>query len=89
MYSRFFAASKKNEKNERSLRIMAKIFRSIWVIAYREFLHFIQDRSRMFSSFSMPILFLVIFGAGFGKLIGQMMPGMNYIQFMYPGILAM
>ena len=68
---------------------MAKIFRSIWVIAYREFLHFIQDRSRMFSSFSMPILFLVIFGAGFGKLIGQMMPGVNYIQFMYPGILAM
>jgi len=43
----------------------------------------------MFSSFSMPILFLVIFGAGFGKLIGQMMPGVNYIQFMYPGILAM
>lgn len=68
---------------------MANIFRSIWVIAYREFLRFIQDRSRMFSSFSMPILFLVIFGAGFGKLIGQMMPGMNYIQFMYPGILAM
>jgi len=68
---------------------MEKIFRSIWVIAYREFLRFIQDRSRMFSSFSMPILFLVIFGAGFGKLIGQMMPGMNYIQFMYPGILAM
>jgi len=43
----------------------------------------------MFSSFSMPILFLVIFGAGFGKLIGQMVPGVNYIQFMYPGILAM
>jgi len=43
----------------------------------------------MISSFSMPILFLVIFGAGFGKLIGQMMPGVNYIQFMYPGILAM
>jgi len=68
---------------------MEKIFRSIWVIAYRELLRFIQDRPRMFSSFSMPILFLVIFGAGFGKLIGQMMPGVNYIQFMYPGILSM
>jgi len=43
----------------------------------------------MFSSFSMPVLFLVIFGAGFGKLIGQMMPGVDYLQFMYPGILAM
>ena len=68
---------------------MTDFLRSVWVIAYREFLRFIQDRPRMFSSFTMPLLFLVIFGAGFGKLIGQMMPGINYIQFMYPGILAM
>jgi ABC-2 type transport system permease protein len=59
------------------------------VIAYRELLRFVQDRPRMFSSFSMPLIFLIIFGAGFGKLIGQMMPGVNYIQFMYPGIIAM
>ncbi len=68
---------------------MTGFFRTIWVIAYREFLRFIQDRPRMFSSFTMPLVFLVIFGAGFGKLIGQMMPGVDYIQFMYPGILAM
>jgi ABC-2 type transport system permease protein len=37
----------------------------------------------------MPIIFLIIFGAGFGRLIGQMMPGVDYIQFMYPGILAL
>lgn len=68
---------------------MTIVFRSIWVIAYRELLRFVQDRPRMFSSFSMPIIFLIIFGAGFGRLIGQMMPGVDYIQFMYPGILAM
>ena len=68
---------------------MAIVFRTIWVIAYRELVRFVQDRPRMFSSFSMPIIFLLIFGAGFGRLIGQMMPGVNYIQFMYPGILAM
>jgi ABC-2 type transport system permease protein len=68
---------------------MAIVFRSIWVIAYRELVRFIQDRPRMFSSFSMPIIFLLIFGAGFGRLIGQMMPGVDYLQFMYPGILAM
>jgi ABC-2 type transport system permease protein len=68
---------------------MVKFFHSIWVIAYREFLRFIQDRMRMISSFTMPVIFLIIFGAGFGELIGQMMPGVNYIQFMYPGILAM
>jgi ABC-2 type transport system permease protein len=68
---------------------MAIAFRSIWVIAYRELVRFVQDRPRMISSFSMPIIFLLIFGAGFGRLIGQMMPGVDYIQFMYPGILAM
>jgi len=68
---------------------MAIVFRTIWVIAYRELLRFVQDRPRMLSSFSMPIIFLIIFGAGFGRLIGQMMPGVDYIQFMYPGILAM
>jgi len=68
---------------------MTKFFHSIQVIAYREFLRFVQDRMRMISSFSMPVLFLIIFGAGFGKLIGQMMPGVDYIQFMYPGIVAM
>lgn len=68
---------------------MAIVFRSIWVIAYRELVRFVQDRPRIFSSFSMPIIFLIIFGAGFGRLIGQMMPGVDYIQFMYPGILAM
>jgi len=68
---------------------MAIVFRTIWVIAYRELVRFVQDRPRMISSFSMPIIFLLIFGAGFGRLIGQMMPGVDYIQFMYPGILAM
>jgi len=68
---------------------MDVFFHSIWVIAYREFLRFIQDRSRMISSFTMPLLFLVIFGAGFGNLIGQTTPGVDYIQFMYPGILSM
>ena len=68
---------------------MAIVFRSIWVIAYRELVRFVQDKPRLFSSFSMPVIFLLIFGAGFGKLIGQMMPGVDYIQFMYPGILAM
>jgi ABC-2 type transport system permease protein len=68
---------------------MTKFFHSIWVIAYREFLRFMQDRMRMISSFIMPVIFLIIFGAGFGELIGQMMPGVNYIQFMYPGIVAM
>ncbi len=68
---------------------MRSIFRGIWVVAYRELLRFIQERSRLFSSFAMPLIFLVVFGAGFGRVIGNMVPGVDYIQFMYPGIIAM
>lgn len=68
---------------------MEGVFRGIWVVAYRELLRFIQERSRLFSSFAMPLIFLIVFGAGFGRMIGTMVPGVDYIQFMYPGIIAM
>src|SRR4030042_119500 len=68
---------------------MEDVFLGTWVVAHRELLRFIQERSRIFSSFAMPLLFLVIFGAGFNRIIGSLTPGINFIQFMYPGIIAM
>ena len=68
---------------------MQEVFRGTWVVAYRELLRFIQERSRLISSFAMPLLFLVIFGAGFNRLIGSMSPGVDFVQFIYPGIIAM
>ncbi len=68
---------------------MTEIWRGTWVVAYREILRFLGDRSRMLSSLAMPILFLVIFGAGFTKAMGPLARGVNFIQFMYPGIIAM
>jgi ABC-2 type transport system permease protein len=68
---------------------MAEVFRATWVMAYRELLRFVSERSRLFSSFVMPLIFLVIFGAGFNRIIGTMTSGIDFIQFMYPGIIAM
>jgi ABC-2 type transport system permease protein len=68
---------------------MSEFTRSVWVIAYRELLRFVQERSRMISSLAMPLLFLVIFGAGFNRIIGSLGQGVDFVQFMYPGILAM
>ncbi len=68
---------------------MSEVWRGAWVVAYREILRFTGDRSRLLSSFAMPILFLVVFGAGFTKSMGALAPGVNFIQFMYPGIIAM
>jgi len=68
---------------------MEELFRGMWVIAYRELLRFTQERSRMISSFAMPLLFLIVFGAGFNRAIGALTPGVDFIKFMYPGIIAM
>lgn len=68
---------------------MAEIWRGTWVVAYREILRFVGERSRIISSFSFPLVFLIIFGAGFGRVIGSLAPGVDFIQFMYPGIIAM
>lgn len=68
---------------------MAEIWRGTWVVAYREVLRFVSERSRILSSFAMPLMFLVIFGAGFSNVIGTLARGVNFIQFMYPGIIAM
>lgn len=65
------------------------IYRGTWVVAYREVLRFVRERSRIVASVTFPLLFLAIFGAGFSNVIGQMAPGVNLVQFMYPGIIAM
>jgi len=67
---------------------MAEIWRGAWVVAYRELLRFVNERSRLVGSMAFPLLFLVIFGAGFGKTIGALAPGVDFIKFMYPGIVA-
>lgn len=68
---------------------MAEIWRGTWVVSYRELLRFVNERSRIVSSLAFPLLFLVIFGAGFANVIGTVAPGVDFIQFMYPGIIAM
>ncbi len=67
---------------------MADVIRAAWVVSYRELLRFFAERTRMFSAIFMPLVFLVIFGAGFSNMIGNLMPGVNFIKFVYPGIIA-
>lgn len=67
---------------------------AIWI---RDMTRFFRDRARLIGSFSMPILFLLIFGGGMGgtmeSLIGSSMPDagedFQYLQFVFPGIVSM
>jgi ABC-2 type transport system permease protein len=67
---------------------MTDVVRGTWVVAYRELLRFVTERSRFFSSIFMPLVFLAIFGAGFNNIVGNLVPGIDFIMFVYPGIIA-
>jgi ABC-2 type transport system permease protein len=63
-----------------------RVARVIW---YREVLAYSRDRARLASSLVMPILMIVIFGEGFGATIGSFQEGINYRQFIFPGVICM
>lgn len=67
---------------------------AIW---QRDLTKYFRDRARLFGSFTMPILFLLIFGGGMSGTMeslvgmGQADPSgdFNYVAFVFPGIVAM
>lgn len=71
------------------VRGRAGFFQVIKVIWLREVLIYIRDRPRVVSAFAMPILMLLIFGEGLGNSIGGLPGGVDYRQFIFPGVLAM
>ncbi len=65
-----------------------EFFRGIWVVAYREWLRLLRDRARLTTSLAMPLFFFGVFGAGFNRSIGGLAPGVDFLQFLFPGIIA-
>lgn len=62
-----------------------RVIRMIW---YREILTYTRDRARMISGLFFPIIMLVVFGEGLGQSIGGLGGGINYKQFIFPGMVA-
>lgn len=63
--------------------------KTIFTIWQREIIRYWRDKTRILSSFIQPLIFLVIFGAGLTQSLSQGSFGIDYVQFMYPGIIAM
>jgi ABC-2 type transport system permease protein len=68
---------------------MQLALRGTLVIAYRELLRFVRERARIASTVLMPIIFMVVFSEGLKRQIGALTSGVNFVEFMYPGIVAM
>lgn len=71
-----------------SLRRNLKAVYTIWL---RDVIRYRRDRARLIGSLGTPLLFLFIFGAGLGPaMAGGLGDGdLNFMQFMFPGVIAM
>ncbi len=69
--------------------------RAIYIIWYRDVLRYSRDRLRLLASLAQPLLFLLIFGTGLSASLRGIGGGLggatsiNYVQFIYPGIIGM
>jgi len=63
--------------------------RAIYTIWYRDILRFWRDKMRMIGSIAFPLFFLFIFGSGLSSRMGFLGPGIDFTQFMFPGIIGM
>lgn len=62
---------------------------SVFTIWEREVIRYTRDRARILSTLFQPIMFLVIFGAGLRGPLASSNLGVDFVKFMYPGIIAM
>ncbi|MBA7530792.1 Inner membrane transport permease YadH [subsurface metagenome] len=63
--------------------------RGVYTIWYRDILRFWHDKMRMIGSITFPLLFLFVFGSGLSARMGFLAPGIDFAQFMFPGIIGM
>ncbi len=67
---------------------MKHILQGIFIIWYRDLLRFWRNKTRVLTGFSFPILWLVIFGNGISASLSLPIPGIKFIQFLFPGIIG-
>jgi ABC-2 type transport system permease protein len=63
--------------------------RGIYTVWYRDILRFWRDKIRMIGAVTFPLLFLFVFGSGLSQTMGLLGGGIDYVQFMFPGIIGM
>ncbi|MCG0277147.1 MAG: ABC transporter permease [Thermanaeromonas sp.] len=72
---------------------MPAALRAIYTIWYRDTLRLLRERTRIIGMLGQPLIYFLIVGQGISSAMGfrGAPPGLNisYLQFMYPGILAM
>ncbi|MCL6558747.1 MAG: ABC transporter permease [Firmicutes bacterium] len=68
-----------------------KALKVVYIIWLREFKTFLRERSRIVGMIGQPLLYLLIVGQGIasGMSLNNAPGGLDYLKFMYPGIIGM
>ena len=61
----------------------------VYTIWYRDILRFWHDKARMITAVTFPVLFLFVFGSGLSSRMGLLGTGVDFLQFMFPGVIGM
>jgi ABC-2 type transport system permease protein len=60
---------------------------AVWTLTRREIVRFLRQRSRLIGALAQPVLFWILFGAGFrGSFQAASFEGMSYQEYFFPGI---
>ncbi len=62
--------------------------RTIYILWLRQLKKYFRSKARILTSLAQPILFLLALGFGLGPVVGET-GGVNYIDYLVPGIIAM
>lgn len=62
---------------------------AIYTIWEREIIRYWREKTRIVSTIVQPLMFLAIFGAGLRQTLAGGGLGVDFVKFMYPGIIAM
>lgn len=62
-------------------------WRPVYAVLEREVLRMMRQRTRLLSAMVRPLIWLFVIGAGFGAVLDQ--SGVNYQQYLVPGVLGM
>ncbi|MBI5370172.1 ABC transporter permease [Candidatus Uhrbacteria bacterium] len=68
---------------------MSIFLQTILTIWHRELIRYVRDRTRILTTFIQPLMFLAIFGVGLQSAFATQNSGFDFVQFMFPGIIAM
>ena len=89
------AAARSRPASVRRIDTRRATLRAIYIIWYRDVLRYSRDRMRLVASLAQPLLFLLVFGTGLSASLRGVGGGLggassiNYVQFIYPGIIGM